>query len=323
MLKNWQLLAIIVLPITLFAEVKIGYIDSQKILTNYQGRLELEQELETAQQNWENEATQMKQEIEQMVAEYESQAVMLSEKARIEKQNAIGGKQQEYQQFIQQIWGVGGRAELKQRDVMQPFVDKISEIIDAIGEDEGYTMIFDIANMGVVYADEELDLTQRILDELNREYIVTEEEVFTGFEKIEFYVFKLKEMNKEAQDFGLGQTLKEKIRAAIVKMESYEEVRATTMTNAFILTNITTTEDELIEEEVKAIGRIADADFMITGEVEKTADIITANISLLDVKKEEIVATAEAKSAGDREEDKIIMVSDLVAEILPYMQTEN
>jgi len=321
MLKRWGIIALILIPLILSAEGMIGYIDSQRILEGYRGSGEITQEINTALRNWEREATGLKQEIEQMIQEYESQAVMLSEKVRQGKMAAIEEKQQEYQSFVQRIWGAGGEAEIKQREIMQPFVDRINGIITQIGETEGYSMIFDIASMGVVYANNELDLTQRVLDELNREY-VGEEEVFAGFEKIEFYVLKLKEKNKEAQDFGLGQNIKEKLRAALIAMENYKEVRSTKMANAFTLANVPLAQDELTEEEVKTLGRLADADFMIMGEVEKVGEVITARISVIDVKKEAIIKTAEAKSSGDRPEDIITMVSDLTAEILPSMKVE-
>ncbi|MEA3432818.1 MAG: OmpH family outer membrane protein [candidate division WOR-3 bacterium] len=321
MLKRWGIIALILIPLILSAEGMIGYIDSQRILEGYRGSGEITQEINTALRNWEREATGLKQEIEQMIQEYESQAVMLSEKVRQGKMAAIEEKQQEYQRFIQRIWGAGGEAEIKQREIMQPFVDRINGIITQIGETEGYSMIFDIASMGVVYANDELDLTQRVLDELNREY-VGEKEVFAGFEKIEFYVLKLKEKNKEAQDFGLGQNIKEKLRAALIAMENYKEVRSTKMANAFTLANVPLAQDELTEEEVKTLGRLADADFMIMGEVEKVGEVITARISVIDVKKEAIIKTAEAKSSGDRPEDIITMVSDLTAEILPSIKVE-
>jgi len=321
MFKKWGIIALSLIPFALSAEGMIGYIDSQRILEGYRGSGEITQEINTALRNWEREATGLKQEIEQMIQEYESQAVMLSEKVRQGKMAAIEEKQQEYQRFVQRIWGAGGEAEIKQREIMQPFVDRINGIITQIGETEDYSMIFDIASMGVVYANDELDLTQRVLDELNKEY-VGEEEVFAGFEKIEFYVLKLKEKNKEAQDFGLGQNIKEKLRAALIAMENYKEVRSTKMANAFTLANVPLAQDKLTEEEVKTLGRLADADFMIMGEVEKVGEVITARISVIDVKKEAIIKTAEAKSSGDRPEDIITMVSDLTAEILPSMKVE-
>ncbi|PIP11765.1 MAG: hypothetical protein COT45_05630 [bacterium (Candidatus Stahlbacteria) CG08_land_8_20_14_0_20_40_26] len=321
MLKRWGIIAFSLIPLVLSAESIIGYIDSQRILEGYKGSGEIAQEINTALRNWEREATGLKQEIEQMMQEYESQAVMLSEKVRQGKMAAIEEKQQGYQQFVQRIWGAGGEAEIKQREIMQPFVDRINGIITQIGETEGYSMIFDIASMGVVYANDGLDLTQRVLDELNKEY-VGEEEVFAGFEKIEFYVLKLKEKNKEAQDFGLGQNIKEKLRAALIAMENYKEVRSTKMANAFTLANVPLAQDKLTEEEVKTLGRLADADFMIMGEVEKVGEVITARISVIDVKKEAIIKTAEAKSSGDRPEDIITMVSNLTAELLPSIKVE-
>ncbi len=319
MSKRWGI-TLLFIPILLSAEIKIGYIDSHRLLEGYRGNMEITENLNISLRGWETEALKLRQELEGMVQEFESQFVILSERAREERRAEIGEKQMEYQEFIQRIWGPGGEAETRQRDVMQPFIDKVNEIIRELGEEAGYTMIFDIAAMGVVYAPMEIDLTQIILDELNREYIDEEEEVvFAGFEGIEFYVLRLKEKNKEAQDFGLGTNIREKIRAAIIGMEGYREVRPAKMRDAFILANIATSEDRLTDYEIKTVGRLADANYILSGEVEKTAEIIIVRVNVLDVEKEALIKSYEAKSDGEREEDIISLVSGIVAEILPYM----
>lgn len=320
MLKRLGIMLLLI-PLLLSAEIKIGYIDSHRLLEGYKGSREITENFNIALREWETEAMRLRQELERMVQEFESQLVILSERARETRRAAIGEKQREHQEFIQRIWGPGGEAETRQREVMQPFIDKVNEVIREIGEEAGYTMIFDIAAMGVVYAPMEIDLTQIILDELNREYIDEEEEVvFAGFEGIEFYVLRLQEKNQEAQDFGLGTSIKEKLRAAIIGMEGYREVRPAKMRDAFMLANIATSEDRLTDDEIKTIGRLADANYILSGEVEKTAEIITVRVDVLDVEKEALIKSYEAKSDGEREEDIINLVSGIVAEFLPYMR---
>ena len=52
----------------------------------------------------------------------------------------------------------------------QPVFDKINIILEEIGKSGDFTMIFDSARMGIVYAAPTTDLTDQVLERLNEEY---------------------------------------------------------------------------------------------------------------------------------------------------------
>jgi len=47
--------------------------------------------------------------------------------------------------------------------------DRVTAIIAEIGAEGGYQMVFDAAQMGIVYAEPSTDLTQQVIDRLNSE----------------------------------------------------------------------------------------------------------------------------------------------------------
>ena len=65
--------------VVLAADLKIGYIDSVRILAEYEVAEEAQQTLDKELKAWEEEAEQMHQEIMAMANELESQRLMLSE----------------------------------------------------------------------------------------------------------------------------------------------------------------------------------------------------------------------------------------------------
>jgi Skp family chaperone for outer membrane proteins len=58
----------------------------------------------------------------------------------------------------------------RNEEILQPIVSKIQVILAKIGE-EGYDLILDAANGNILYADQSLDLTQRVIQELGKEQL--------------------------------------------------------------------------------------------------------------------------------------------------------
>ena len=51
----------------------------------------------------------------------------------------------------------------------QPIIEKIDAILKRIAEDEDYTFIFDAVSGGLAYAKPTFDLTDQVIEELNKE----------------------------------------------------------------------------------------------------------------------------------------------------------
>ncbi|MFH1756213.1 MAG: OmpH family outer membrane protein [Candidatus Latescibacterota bacterium] len=162
-------ISIIALPaISLLAqEVKIGYIDSIKIFAEYKETQQAEQLYKKEVDTWKVQAGSMEQSIVKLQDELKAQSLMLSEEKQKEKKLELDKLMQEYQAFMQDTFGDDGLAARRNKELTQPIVDKINEILEKMGEEEGYSVIFDVANANIVWASKALDLTDRVLEELN------------------------------------------------------------------------------------------------------------------------------------------------------------
>jgi outer membrane protein len=147
----------------------IGYVNSEQIRIEYKGSRDIESQLDASVEDWKAQAREMESEIEAMLVELQSQRLLLSDEAAREKEQAIQERQFAYETFLNQIWGVNGLAARREAELWQPVFDRINEILQEIGTEGDYKMIFDAAHMGIVYADPATDLTQQILDRLNGE----------------------------------------------------------------------------------------------------------------------------------------------------------
>ena len=150
------------------ADLKIGFIDSERIFMEYQGVQEAQKQFDQDIQNWKAQATEMKTDIEKLRTEIDDQRLMLSQSKLEEKETELQGKIRSYEEFVQHIWGPSGELELRNEQLTKPIIAKIRTVVDRIGVDENFTFILDAADGNIVFGDKELDLTDRVLEELRK-----------------------------------------------------------------------------------------------------------------------------------------------------------
>ncbi|UCE18604.1 MAG: OmpH family outer membrane protein [Gemmatimonadota bacterium] len=151
------------------ADLKIGFIDSERIFRSYKGTSDAQSKLDQEVTEWEKKAEEMRKEVEDLQQELEAQSLLLSEEKKREKEQTLQTKYAEYQQFVTSIWGPQGEAVKRNEELTKPIIEKIDAILKNIGEEEDYTFIFDAVGGGLVFAKPTFDLTDRVIEELNKE----------------------------------------------------------------------------------------------------------------------------------------------------------
>jgi len=152
-----------------YAQLKIGYINSDKILREYKEAQDVQKQLDAKNQEWQRQAQQMQQEIQKKQQELDSQSLLLSEEKKAEKQAEIQDLFNKLQQFQMEKWGQNGEAFRLQQQLLKPVLDKINQVLQKIGKEEKFDYIFDSVAGNIVYASpKQPDLTDRVLEELNK-----------------------------------------------------------------------------------------------------------------------------------------------------------
>lgn len=151
------------------AQLKLGYIDSQKILEKYKEAQDAQKQLQEINKRWEDEAKSMQQELQTKLEELESQALLLSEERKKEKETELQNLNIRLQQFQQEKWGAQGEVFAKRAELMQPVIDKINAVIKKLGNEEKFDYIFDVVNGNILHVSPaQPDLTDKVLEELNK-----------------------------------------------------------------------------------------------------------------------------------------------------------
>ena len=172
-MKYIYVYVIIVFGVLLSADMKIGYIDSNRIMQELDEVREVRVELEKEQRKMESDMQLMIGRRDSLVQAYELQKILLvDENKRIEKEREIQMLEQSIERFQMEKFGPnGGEIYKLQNQLLAPVLSKIDAAIQKIGEERGYDYIMDAVSGALVYAIESHDLTDEVIDELRNSII--------------------------------------------------------------------------------------------------------------------------------------------------------
>jgi len=149
--------------------VKIGFVDSGKIFDQYEGAKDAQRTLERESKDWEAKAQKMKDSLQTSADELESQRLMLSQDTLKRREDDVAALKKTYEDYVSSIWGDSGKLSQRNQELTKPIIDKVNAILHTIAEQDGYTLVLDAAGGTIVYASPAIDLTDRVLAELNKE----------------------------------------------------------------------------------------------------------------------------------------------------------
>ncbi len=165
-IKMLILVVIGLLPVLSFAEMKIGYIDSNRLMSEYSEVTVVQAEIEKEQRRLENDFNQMLGQLDSLKQEFDKQNLLMSETRRNEAMQNIKNLESSIQNFQLEKFGPNGEIYKKQNTLLSPVLKKIDTAIRTVGAERGYDYIFDAVSGAIVYALDAHDLTQAVLDEL-------------------------------------------------------------------------------------------------------------------------------------------------------------
>jgi outer membrane protein len=154
---------------TSFAQqLKIGYVDVQRLKAEYKEYVAAQEKFNKLMAGWQAKADSMQKGMQELSDKLEKQNLLLSEQAKNEIREQLLVKQNEYQLFVNQVMGTEGEAAEKEYELSKPLIDKINAVIRLIALKENYAYVLDSTAGTVLFAKDELDITNKVLAELNK-----------------------------------------------------------------------------------------------------------------------------------------------------------
>jgi outer membrane protein len=143
---------------------KIGIVDLDQAVSSTTEGKAARDELERKKREAEQALQPLIERYQEMAKEFEAKQFVLSDEARFQKQldlqelrNEIEGKQKQLQ----------GKLELARERLVSPLRNKIVEIVEGLGRDDGFSFIMMRSTPGLMYAREALDITDLVIEKFN------------------------------------------------------------------------------------------------------------------------------------------------------------
>jgi len=170
--RRYLLFILLISTVTIFAQSpqKIGYVDSQIILTQLPEAIKAQSDLDALTTVWSNQVDSMKLVLQQQYADVQKQlATMTEDQKQIKQKELIDKEQQIYAYQNQKFGQPNGEIYQKQETIFDPVKKKIYAAIEQVAKDEGMHFIFDKSgDILLLYADTSYDITFKVLDSLKR-----------------------------------------------------------------------------------------------------------------------------------------------------------
>jgi outer membrane protein len=151
----------------IFSSDKIGYVDSSKLLNEYKAMVQARAEFEKKQAGWRSNIDTLTSEVKSVMSKYEQLTVSGSAGEKQMAKELIGTKQKQlydYQNTIRQ------NAQQEEQKLTQNVLTTVNAFLLKYGKSNGYKLILIAANGNIAYAEPSMDITDKIVEALNKEY---------------------------------------------------------------------------------------------------------------------------------------------------------
>jgi outer membrane protein len=296
-------------------EFRVGYVDYDRVIAKYEAAVEAKTEMDTVRTRFEAKAESLQADYEKAKQEYESQQLTLSEEGKRAKNAEVDQRKRRYDSYVAEVYGKGGKIDQRYKELIAPIVEKIDSAVAKLSVDEGFALILDASKSGIVYAQAGLDMTEVVLEELNREFAPVGP---SGTGKVVYALMPVFNTNDLASQDHVGSDIRNfaygLIGAAQPKADMVANAKVDQQLQAYGLSNQKVLLDKAVET-----GRALDADYVLYGEASKQDRRIQFELSIADVR----LGTMAKSQKGDaaRPEDLQEQVGSVVRVLLAAVET--
>ncbi|MCX6133820.1 MAG: OmpH family outer membrane protein [Ignavibacteriales bacterium] len=146
---------------------KAAFVDSEKILGELPEAQKASAELNALVKGWQDSVAAMQADLAKQVEEYQKQSSVMAQIKKDAEEKRLGELNQRLREFATaKLDTRTGEAAQEREKRLTPIREKVLRSIEAVAKEDGFTFVFDRAN--VLYADAKVDLTYKVIDRLKR-----------------------------------------------------------------------------------------------------------------------------------------------------------
>lgn len=143
-----------------FANIKIGYVDMQKAIQSTSAGKKAKETLEKEYNKKKKELESKEADLKKLSEDLEKKSLVLSDEVRLKKQQNL---QEEMIKYRELVGKSQADIQKKQQDLTLPILKGLQKAIADIAKKEGYSFILEKSEQSVLWAKEELDITDQVV----------------------------------------------------------------------------------------------------------------------------------------------------------------
>lgn len=166
-MKSLLALVLLMFSVSSFAEVLVGLVDIQKVITSIKEGKNVQKTLEKSFNDKKTLLKKDEDKIKKAQEDYKKQSMVLAEAARMNKEREmqemmmkLQNKTMEYQREIQKM----------EQDLKKPILDKLRPIIDEVSKEAKVAMTFELSAAPIVYAEAKKDITEDVIKAYDKKH---------------------------------------------------------------------------------------------------------------------------------------------------------
>jgi outer membrane protein len=142
---------------------KVAYLNASRILQDAPGAADARTAVQQEEQALQQKVKLLEDSITKMVQQYDARRQTMTADARRREEERLSAVETEMQATAQRL---NLESNQRKQEIMQPVLNRVDDVIEAIRKEHGYAIIFDVTSRAIASADTTLDLTQQVLTRL-------------------------------------------------------------------------------------------------------------------------------------------------------------
>lgn len=148
--------------------LKIGIVDIETIVSELPEAKAAEEALNDLGTKYQDSLVQMRDELQERLAAYQKQQAMMPDDQKAKEEESLQMMNLELQQMQQKHFGPQGTLAMKREQLLEPIRKKVKKAIEDVAKTEKISIVLDQNDQIVLYSEQKMDITFRVLDQLKR-----------------------------------------------------------------------------------------------------------------------------------------------------------
>jgi len=166
-MKRYILSIILALTFTAIQAQKVGYVDTDYILSKLPEYADAQSQLDAISAEWQSQMEKRYQLIDLMYKDLQAEEILLTDDMKKKRMEAIKSKEKEALEYQRKKFGIEGELYVERQKLVKPIQEKVYKAIKEVSRASGYAIMMDKAGATtLIYTNPKYNKSDAVLKKL-------------------------------------------------------------------------------------------------------------------------------------------------------------